>query len=150
MNKVNSGILANVENGLISSEAMKALSSAKESPDIIQLISTEVYPNNFWEIPYNETIIKNRNDFWINCSKFTFLNIGIASSNKKYKPNCPNDFTFPENKITRENRNTKLSERLEIVLVNTVNIGINTIVLYIVALKAKNLLMKEKLLNCCQ
>lgn len=46
--------------------------------------------------------------------------------------------------MTKENRKTKLSERLEIVLVNTVNIGINTIVLYIVALKAKNLLMKEK------
>ena len=54
---------------------------------------------------------------------------------------------FPENKITKENKKTKYNERLEIVRVNTVNTGINTIALYRVALKEKNLLTKEKMLT---
>jgi len=68
----------------------------------------------------------------------------MASSRKKYKANCTNAFIFPEIKITNENRKTKFNDLLETVGVNTVNIGINTIALYIVALKAKNLLMNEK------
>ena len=47
MNKVNSGILANVEKGLTSSEAKNSASAAKESPERIQFFSTKVYPNIF-------------------------------------------------------------------------------------------------------
>lgn len=80
-------------------------------------------------MPYKETRMKKINEFSINLSKFAFLNIGIASNNKKYKANCPNEFIFPENKMTKENKKQKVRERLEIELVNTVNTGINTIVL---------------------
>ncbi len=78
-------------------------------------------------MPYKETSMKKIKDLSIIFSKFTFLNIGIPSSNKKYKPNCPNDFILPEKKITKENKKMNDRERFEIVLVNTVNAGITTI-----------------------
>lgn len=49
--RVNSGILAKVEKGLMSFEARNSRLSAKLNPDLIQFISIGEYPNIFCDIP---------------------------------------------------------------------------------------------------